>query len=47
MAFIDNDLEKKKILFPCDVSASHFCDQRMLSNNIDDDFMDEFEYYIK
>ncbi len=34
-------LEKEKILFPCDAFGSHFCDERMF-----DDLVDDFDHYF-
>ena len=35
-----------KVLFPCDVFGSHFCDERMYDDLLGD-FSDQFEYYFR
>jgi len=35
-----------KVLFPCDVFGSHFCDERMFDDLLGD-FSDQFEYYYR
>lgn len=37
-------LEKEKIIFTCDIFGSHFCDERMFDDLIDD-FDNYFQYY--
>ena len=39
-------IEKERILFPCDVFASHFCDSRMFNDVITRDFWPDFKYYF-
>jgi len=39
-------LEEEKILFPCDVFASHFCDSRIFSDAITRDFWPDFRAYF-
>jgi len=39
-------LESDKILFPCDVFSSHFCDSRMFNDLITRDFWPDFQYYF-
>ena len=39
-------LIEDKILFPCDVFSSHFCDSRMFDDAITRDFWPDFKYYF-
>ena len=43
MTFVPED----KILFPCDVFSSHFCDSRMFNDAITRDFWPDFKYYFE
>ncbi|MBN1999738.1 FprA family A-type flavoprotein [candidate division KSB1 bacterium] len=39
-------LENERVLFPCDVFGSHFCDVHMFDDAITRDFWPEFRYYF-
>jgi flavorubredoxin len=39
-------LIEEKILFPCDVFGSHFCDSRMYDDQITRNFWPDFKYYF-
>lgn len=39
-------VEEEKLLFPCDVFSSHFCDSRMFNDVITRDFWPDFKYYF-
>ena len=40
-------IEKDKLLFSCDVFASHFCDSKMVDKDIDRDFWPDVKYYFE
>ncbi|MGQ3685588.1 MAG: FprA family A-type flavoprotein [Candidatus Loosdrechtia sp.] len=39
-------LEEDRILFPCDGFATHFCDERLFDDRVDD-FMSDFQHYYE
>ncbi len=39
-------LEEDRVLFPCDGFATHFCDERLFDDRVDD-FMEDFRYYFE
>lgn len=39
-------LEEDHVLFPCDGFATHFCDERLFDDRVDD-FMEDFRYYFE
>jgi flavorubredoxin len=39
-------LIEEKILFPCDIMGSHFCDSRMFGDLVTRDFWPDFRYYF-
>ncbi|TLD42993.1 MAG: putative flavoprotein [Candidatus Jettenia ecosi] len=39
-------LEEDRVLFPCDGFATHFCDERLFDDRVDD-FTEDFQYYYE